>query len=274
MASPASPRRPNPSRPEGAKLQKALARAGLGSRRAMEAAIAAGRVMVGGKRAVLGQRTGPSERIALDGRLLRLEGARHSGERILLYYKPAGEIVSRSDPRKRPSAFDRLPPLRGAQWIAIGRLDFNTSGLLVFTTSGDLANALMHPRNAFEREYAVRILGELKAQQIERLRSGVALRDGQARFERIEPLGGRGANRWYRAVLKEGRNREVRRMFEALGIQVSRLIRVRFGPFSLSPRLRRGNWEEIPRAEVRRLIAGLGLGRQAGLGAKEDAAVA
>lgn len=239
----------------------------------MEAAIAAGRVMIGGRRAVLGQRAGPSDAIALDGRLLRLEGTPQRGARILLYYKPAGEIVSRNDPGHRPSVFNRLPPLRGAQWIAVGRLDFNSSGLLVFTTSGDLAHAFMHPRSGFEREYAVRILGQLNSDQLERLRAGVPLRDGPARFERIEPLGGRGINRWYRAVLKEGRNREVRRMFEALGIQVSRLIRVRFGPFSLSPRLHRGKWEEVPQPEVRRLIAGLGLGAGADPGAKEGAAL-
>ena len=178
---------------------------------------------------------------------------------MLLYYKPAGEIVSRDDPQKRPSVFDHLPPLRGAQWIAIGRLDFNTSGLLILTTSGELANYLMHPRNEIEREYAVRVRGLLSAEQIQRLQAGIKLKDGLARIERIAPAGGEGANRWYQLALKEGRNREVRRIFEAFGLTVSRLIRVRFGPFALSPALRRGKWEEVPAPAVRRLIASLGL---------------
>lgn len=226
----------------------------------MEAAIAAGRVMIGGKPATLGQRVAVSDRITLDGRPIRMESAQNREPRVLLYYKPAGEIVSRDDPKGRPSVFDHLPPLRGAQWIAIGRLDFNTSGLLVFTTSGDLANHLMHPRNQIEREYAVRVVGQLNEEQIRRLKTGIRLRDGPARFELIEPRGGEGLNRWYQVVLKEGRNREVRRLFEALDLQVSRLIRVRFGPFTLSATLHRGKWEEIPGRSVHGLIAGLGLG--------------
>jgi 23S rRNA pseudouridine2605 synthase len=225
----------------------------------MEAAIAAGRVMIDGKPANLGQRVAASDRITLDGRPIRTETAQYRGPRVLLYYKPAGEIVSRDDPRGRPSVFDHLPPLRGAQWIAIGRLDFNTSGLLVFTTSGDLANHLMHPRNEFEREYAVRVTGQLSEDQIRRLKTGIKLRDGPARFELIAPRGGEGLNRWYQVVLREGRNREVRRMFEALDLRVSRLIRVRFGPFTLSPSLHRGKWEEISPRAVRGLIASLGL---------------
>jgi len=255
---------PSPLGPEGTKLQKTLAQAGLGSRRTMEAAIAAGRVMIGGKRARLGQRIAASDRITLDGRAIRMEAAQDREQRVLLYYKPAGEIVSRDDPKGRPSVFDHLPPLRGAQWIAIGRLDFNTSGLLVFTTSGDLANHLMHPRNEFEREYAVRVAGQLSEEQIRRLKAGIRLRDGPARFELVEPRGGEGLNRWYQVMLKEGRNREVRRMFEALGLKVSRLIRVRFGPFVLPPTLHRGKWEEIPGRTVRGLIDGLGGGSDRG----------
>ena len=211
----------------------------------METAIAAGRVSIDGNRALLGQRVGSSSRVALDGRVLRIDTGREPPQRVLLYYKPAGEIVSRLDPQGRPSVFSHLPPLRNAQWIPVGRLDFNTSGLMVFTTSGDLANYLMHPRNQIEREYAVRVLGELTEEQMERLRRGIRLEDGPAQFLSIEPLCGGGANRWYQVVLKEGRNREVRRMFEALGLTVSRLIRVRFGPFALGESLHRGKGEEL-----------------------------
>ncbi len=219
--------------------------------------MAAGRVTVGGKRAVIGQRVKLGDQIALDGRALRPESAQGQSERILLYYKPAGEIVSRDDPQHRASVFDHLPALRGKRWIAVGRLDFNTSGLLVLTTSGDLANFLMHPSNRFEREYAARVSGELSEEQIRRLKAGINLADGVARFDHIEPRGGQGINKWYQVVLREGRNREVRRLFEAVGLAVSRLIRVRFGPFSLPPTLHRGRWEEIPWRSLRDLVDNL-----------------
>ncbi len=235
-----------------------LAEAGAGSRRVMESAIAAGRVTVDGKTATVGQRVGAGERILLDGRPVRLAEARGAAPRVLLYYKPAGEISSRRDPQGRPTVFDRLPGVRGARWIQVGRLDFNTSGLLVFTTSGELANRLMHPGSEIEREYAVRVLGELSPEQIGALRRGVALEDGPARFESVQPRGGKGVNRWYQVVIKEGRNREVRRMFEALGLGVSRLIRTRFGPFSLPPRLRRGAWLELAPDAVQAATRSLG----------------
>ncbi len=243
------PAGPAPAGPEATlKLQKVLASAGLGSRREMEEWIAAGRVTVNGAPAKLGQRVGPADAVQVDGRAVR---AAPAGEpRVLLYHKPAGEIVSRHDPEGRPSVFDGLPRLRGAKWVAVGRLDFNTEGLMIFTTSGELANRMMHPRFGLEREYSVRILGELDLGQLQALHEGVALEDGVARFESVEDAGGRGANRWYRAVIKEGRKREVRRMFEALGFTVSRLIRIRFGPIALPPMLKRGRHRELPPEEV------------------------
>ncbi len=224
----------------------------------MESAITAGRVTVDGKTATLGQRVGAGERILLDGRPVKTAGPRAGAPRVLLYYKPSGEISSQRDPQGRPTVFDRLPGLRGARWIQVGRLDFNTSGLLVFTTSGELANRLMHPSSEIEREYAVRVLGELSPEQLGVLQRGVVLDDGPAKFESIEPRGGRGANRWYQVVIKEGRNREVRRMFEALGLGVSRLIRTRYGPFSLPPRLHRGAWLELAPDAVQAATRSLG----------------
>lgn len=224
----------------------------------MESAIVAGRVTVDGKTASLGQRVGAGERILLDGRPVKIVETRGAAPRVLLYYKPAGEISSQRDPQGRPTVFDRLPGVRGARWIQVGRLDYNTSGLLVFTTSGELANRLMHPSSEIEREYAVRVLGELSPDQLGALRRGVVLDDGPAKFESIEPRGGKGANRWYQVVIKEGRNREVRRMFEALGLGVSRLIRTRFGPFSLPPRLHRGAWLELTPDAVQVVTRSLG----------------
>lgn len=220
----------------------------------MEAAIAAGRITVNGVRATLGLRVQATDRIVIDGRPLKPR-SRGRAPRLLVYHKPAGELVTARDPGGRPTVFDRLPRSRNANWIAVGRLDFNTGGLLLFTDSGDVANRLMHPRGQIEREYAVRIRGELTADQLERLAHGVMLEDGPARFDRIEAAGGSGSNRWYGVVLREGRNREVRRMFEKLGITVSRLIRVRFGPFSLPSSLRRGQWREIEEREVTSLLA-------------------
>ena len=239
-----------------------LARSGQGSRRDMEALIAAGRITVNGRAATLGQRVGPQDRVARDGRPVRLAfGAR--APRVLLYHKPDGELVTARDPEGRPTVFDRLPRIRGGHWIAIGRLDFNTGGLLLFTDSGELANRLMHPRHEIEREYAVRIRGALSEAQLERLARGVQLDDGPARFDAIEPRGGQASNRWYEVVLREGRNREVRRMFEVVGATVSRLMRVRFGSFVLPPRLKRGQWLELDAADVRDLIDALGETRDA-----------
>ena len=242
--------------PPSQKLQKVLAQAGLGSRRAMEELVRAGRVTVNGEPAHIGARVGSSDVIRVEGRLVRtpeLQGA----PRVLLYHKPEGEIVSRDDPAGRASVFDRLPPLRGARWLAVGRLDYNTSGLLVLTSDGELANRMMHPRYGLEREYAVRVRGKLSGDQIARLRAGIELGDGKAHCESVAEGGGEGANRWYRIVIREGRNRVVRRLFEALGLAVSRLMRVRFGPVVLPPRLKRGQYLELPPREVRELLAAL-----------------
>lgn len=252
------------------KLHKLLAHAGLGSRRDMEQMIEAGRVTVNGKPADLGMRVGPGDLVRVDGRSVRLDFS-GGDTRILLYHKQEGEIVSRDDPRGRAEVFARLPPIRGGKWIAVGRLDFNTSGLLIFTNSGDLANRLMHPRFEVEREYAVRILGQLSEAQAAQLTAGIELEDGPARFEQLLDQGGEGSNHWYRAVLKEGRKREVRRMFEALGFMVSRLIRVRFGALALPPRLKRGQWLELDPAETARVLqwAGMAKGKQGAAGRPE-----
>jgi 23S rRNA pseudouridine2605 synthase len=234
-----------------------LAQAGFGSRRDMETWIESGRVSVNGRPATLGQRVGPGDTIKTAGRMLRVR-AQSRAPRVLLYNKPAGEIVSADDPEGRVSVFDQLPRLKASRWVAVGRLDFNTSGLLVFTTSGELAAKLMHPRYALEREYAVRVSGLLTDEQHERLLSGVPLEDGPARFEALEDGGGRGSNHWYRVVLREGRNREVRRMFEAVGLTVSRLMRVRYGPLALPPGLARGRYRELDEPGVRALLRAVG----------------
>jgi 23S rRNA pseudouridine2605 synthase len=240
-----------------AKLQKVLAQAGLGSRREMEEVVRAGRVTVNGEPAHIGARVGPSDVIRVEGRLVR-GTERGRPPRVLLYHKPEGEIVSRDDPAGRASVFDRLPPVRGAKWLAVGRLDYNTGGLLLLTTAGELANRMMHPRYGLEREYAVRVRGRLTEQQLARLRSGIPLDDGMARCDAVEDGGGEGTNRWYRVVIREGRNRVLRRLFEALGLTVSRLMRVRFGSVTLPPRLKRGQYLELAPREVQRLLASLG----------------
>lgn len=239
------------------KLQKLLAQKGLGSRREMEELIATGAVSVNGKTATLGDRAGPGDVIRIGRRVIRVH-AEADLPKVLLYHKPEGEIVSRDDPEGRPSVFDRLPHLRSSKWIAIGRLDFNTSGLLIFTNDGTLANRLMHPRFEMEREYAVRILGELTEEQMQQLTTGVTLDDGEAAFTYLADQGGEGSNHWYRVILKEGKNREVRRMFEAIGLTVSRLMRVRFGPINLPPRIKRGQWLELDEKETRRLLSLIG----------------
>ena len=238
------------------KLQKVLAQAGLGSRRKMETLVRAGQVTVNGVAAGIGARVGPRDTIHVDGRVIRRTPPGQV-PRVLLYYKPEGEVVSRDDPGGRPTVFERLPPTRGAPWLAVGRLDFNTCGLLILTTSGELANRMMHPRYGLEREYAVRVRGRLTSEQVERLQTGVRLKDGLARCESIEDRGGEGTNHWYHVVLREGRNREVRRLFEALGFSVSRLMRVRFGTLVLPRQLRRGRFVELPPRDARALMATL-----------------
>jgi 23S rRNA pseudouridine2605 synthase len=225
------------------KIHKVLAQAGLGSRREMEELIRAGKVKVNGALAQVGMRVQAGDVIRVGRRQVTVRDDSKL-PRIILYHKPEGEIVSHDDPQGRPSVFDKLPPMRRGKWLAIGRLDYNTSGLLIFTTSGELANRLMHPRYEVDREYAVRIIGKLTEEKIRQLTRGVRLEDGMARFEVLEERGGRGLNNWYRVVLREGRNRIVRRMFDAVGYKVSRLMRVRFGIVSLPFGLRRGGWRE------------------------------
>lgn len=235
------------------KLHKALADAGFGSRREIEEWIVAGRVSVNGEPAHVGQRVGPEDRIRVNGKQVQLK-LQQRLPRVLVYHKPEGEIVSRDDPDGRPSVFARLPRLKSGRWIAIGRLDFNSCGLLLFTNDGGLANRMMHPRYEIEREYAVRVLGEASTEMLQRLRKGVELEDGVASFSLIAEAGGEGSNRWYRVALAEGRNREVRRMFEAVGLMVSRLMRVRYGPVHLSPRLKRGQCRDLEPEEVQALL--------------------
>ena len=246
---------------QGERLQKVLAQAGMGSRREMEEWISAGRVNVNGTVATLGMRVSEGDKVQVDGRVIRLHlEAEQALPRVLLYHKQEGEIVSRDDPNERANVFDSLPKLHGQKWIAIGRLDFNTSGLLIFTTSGELANRLMHPRFEVEREYAVRLQGEMTLDQMHQMTNqGVELEDGLVRFEKLSDEGGEGFNNWYRLVLKEGRNREVRRTFEALGLTVSRLMRVRFGIINLPPRIKRGMMVELGEVEVRKILEWVGL---------------
>ncbi len=232
------------------KLQKVLARSGLGSRREMEDYISRGRVTVDGKPATLGDRVTGTEAIRVDGHPVQVATEAQQVCRVLAYHKPEGEICSRTDPEGRPTVFSRLPNIRGARWIAIGRLDINTSGLLLFTTDGELANRLMHPKFEVEREYAVRVFGEINDAMIQRLRTGVELEDGQANFKKIKALPGEGINRWFHVVLTEGRNREVRRMWESQGAVVSRLIRVRYGDLLLPKHLPAGGYAEYPLDEV------------------------
>ncbi|MFT4069665.1 23S rRNA pseudouridine(2605) synthase RluB [Paraburkholderia sp.] len=240
------------------KLHKVLAEAGMGSRRDMEELIIAGRVSVNGEPAHIGQRIMPTDQVRINGKPVKRKLA-SKPPRVLLYHKPTGEIVSHADPEGRPSVFDKLPPMKTAKWVAVGRLDFNTEGLLMLTTSGDLANRFMHPRYSVEREYAVRVVGELAEGMRQKLLHGVELDDGPANFLRIRDGGGEGTNHWYHVALAEGRNREVRRMFEAAGLMVSRLIRTRHGPISLPRGLKRGRWEELEDNQVRALMASVGL---------------
>ncbi|TXS95031.1 pseudouridine synthase [Parahaliea aestuarii] len=235
----------------GEKLQKVLARTGLGSRREMERWIEEGRITVNGKPASLGDRVDDSARLAIDGRPLDRAPAEET--RCILYHKPTGEVCSRRDPQGRRTVFDRLPKLKAGRWISIGRLDFNTSGLLLFTTDGELANALMHPASNIEREYMVRVMGDVKPEHLEALLKGVMLEDGLARFTDIQDGGGDGINHWYYVVIMEGRNREVRRLWESQGLTVSRLKRVRYGEVFIPSRVKQGQWTELETKEVKSL---------------------
>ncbi|HVC29099.1 MAG TPA: 23S rRNA pseudouridine(2605) synthase RluB [Gammaproteobacteria bacterium] len=242
------------------RIQKLLAAAGLGSRREIEGWIKAKRLTINGRTAQLGDRITTADRIAVDGRVLKmLMHARPDERRVILYHKPEGELTTRKDPEGRPTVFESLPRLRRSRWVSVGRLDTNTSGLLLFTTDGELANRLMHPSQEIEREYAVRVLGKITDQQLAAVKTGVRLDDGMAKFDAIQEAGGEGANHWYHVTLKEGRNREVRRMWEAVGVTVSRLIRIRYGAISLPRQLPRGAWRDATETELAELLTAAGM---------------
>ena len=241
------------------KLQKALARMGLGSRHQMEEVIKAGRVSINQKPATIGDRVEQSDEIRVDGRLIKYKSEREKRRRVLAYYKPEGEICSANDPEGRTTVFERLPKLTHDRWIMVGRLDINSTGLLLFTNDGELAHRLMHPSNEIVREYAVRVLGELTPEMMKNLTDGVMLEDGLAKFEDIKQGGGEGVNKWYHVKLKEGRNREVRRLIESQGLKVSRLLRTSYGSVDLPKELRTGRFIELDRKEIHRLIDLVGI---------------
>ena len=248
------------------KLQKVLARVGLGSRRHMEEAIIQGRVSVNGKIAEIGHRIEATDELRIDGRKVSFTLEEETRRRVLVYYKPEGEICSRQDPEGRPTVFDNLPPLKNERWVMVGRLDINSSGLLLFTNDGELANRLMHPSNEVEREYAVRVMGEVTPDARQNLLAGVMLEDGSAKFESFSEVGGEGINRWYEVVVKEGRNREVRRLFESQSLRVSRLLRIRYGTVSLPRHLHTGRWLELDKDEIDGLAALVKLKPRVGTG--------
>ena len=241
------------------RIQKLLARAGVGSRREVEGWMEAGRLTVNGQAAAPGQKATVEDRFELDGKRLEVSGAAEVLRRVLIYNKPEGEVTTRKDPEGRPTVFDRLPRLKEHRWISIGRLDINTTGLVLFTTDGELANRLMHPSSQIDREYAVRVFGEVDDAMLERLMQGVLLDDGMAKFTDISPAGGSGMNRWFHVTLLEGRNREVRRLWESQGVKVSRLKRVRYGPVFLPSRLTLGKWEELDQKAVDTISRTVGL---------------
>ena len=246
--------------PGDEKLQKVLARAGLGSRREMERAIEAGSVRVNNREARLGDRVTPEDKILYRGESVQVR-TQVARQRVIIYNKPEGEICSRNDPEGRPRVFDRLPPLKGERWISVGRLDFNTSGLLLFTNDGDLANTLMHPSSVIDREYLVRIQGKVDEEMKRALTEGVLLEDGVARFTDIVEGAGEGRNRWFYCVIMEGRNREVRRLWESQGVKVSRLKRVRYGNIFIPSHVRVGQWQELNDKEIRDLMLTAGINK-------------
>ena len=248
-----------PQTPSDEKLQKVLARAGFGSRREIEEWIKAGRIKINNAIAKLGDRVSETDRIEVDGKRIHHNKLKEQRSRVLIYHKPVGEVCTRSDPEGRDTIFKRLPRLSTGRWITVGRLVINTSGLLLITTDGELANKLMHPAQQIEREYAVRVHGEVDADMLKRLQEGVELEDGPANFDAIVDAGGDGSNHWYHVILREGRNREVRRLWESQGVQVSRLMRVRYGSITLPRGQKPGRWEDLPDVAVDELRRSVGL---------------
>jgi 23S rRNA pseudouridine2605 synthase len=251
------------------RLQKVMAQSGHGSRRNIEILIAQGHITINGQVAKLGDSVGPGDKVKLDGELIRLR----FGEplpRVLMYHKPEGEIVTRDDPEGRATVFEKLPKVNGGRWVSVGRLDLNTGGLLLFTTNGELANRLMHPRFEVEREYAVRLLGELTEEQAKKLLEGIDIEGDLCKFDSIEDRGGEGANHWYHVVLREGKNREVRKMCEAIGLTVSRLMRVRYGPVEMPSFLKRGQTKEMDETQVQELMNFAGMNEPLEPKAAED----
>jgi len=241
---------------ETEKLQKVLARAGLGSRRELEKWIADGRVSVNGTVATLGDRVGTEDTLRVDGRIIKVKPEEEIVQRVIMYHKPPGEVCSRNDPEGRATVFDNLPRLQGMRWVQVGRLDINTTGLLLFTTDGELAHRLMHPSNGFVREYAVRVRGGMTAEKRQAMLDGVLLEDGVSKFDSIEDAGGaeEGANHWYKVTLTGGKYREVRRLFQSQDLDVARLMRIRFGDLTLPPQLRQGRWMELEPEQIQALI--------------------
>jgi len=236
------------------KLQKVLARAGFGSRREIETWIAKGRIKVNGKVAVVGDRVTDDDKIIVDGKKLAPQKKIREDRRVILYNKPEDEVSTRSDPEGRRTVFDKLPPLKHGRWVSVGRLDLNTSGLMLFTTDGELANKLMHPSSEIEREYAVRILGNVTPEMVQEMHKGVIIEDHLCRFTDIQHYGGEGINQWYHVVLLEGRNREVRKLWESQGVKVSRLKRVRFGPLFIPSSVVKGRFNELGKTEIEKLL--------------------
>lgn len=241
------------------KLQKVLARAGFGSRRQMESWISEGRVKLNGKIATLGDRASAEDSIMVDGKKVVNTSPDATAPRVLVYNKPENEICSRKDPEGRPSVYDKLPMIKHGRWVAVGRLDINTSGLLLFTTDGELANRLMHPSANIDREYAVRVMGDVSDEMISNLLKGVLIDDHQCRFTDVRFFAGEGRNRWYHVVIMEGRNREVRKLWESQGVKVSRLKRVRYGPVFIPSRVKKGQLYEMTQKEVVGLYETAGL---------------
>ena len=244
---------------ESEKLQKVLARAGFGSRREIEGWIEAGRVKVNDVAATLGDRVTFHDKVRVNGRVVHPQRLFGQRRRVLVYYKDVGTVCTRSDPEKRRTIYRDLPSIKTGRWISVGRLDINTSGLMIMTTDGELANRLIHPSYEIEREYLVRVLGKVAPAVLDRLTQGIELEDGPAKFDKLIDMGGEGANHWYRVTLHEGRNREVRRIWESQGVQVSRLSRISFGPVEIPRRLPRGKWQELEQTEIETLCGVVGL---------------